>query len=282
MPIIDADGYFGGDRFDAMSDMARAMWPTFFLASNTVARIELNYRKVCAEAFSRWKKNPTEAQFWAWVQEYQDAYLLFVYEAEGSVWGQWDTSEKFLPRHKMSADLRTPAPSVREFIDWKDKYIEIKAAKSNHSTNFKIMRTCAKDSAPVRTNVRGVGVGVGVGGGNNTVAKAATGAHSLTAEKDIWFDSEFWPAWPVKQNRTAAKEAARKLKSEEYPLVMAGVRAQSARIAAMERPIHASTWLNKRRWEDEVQLSMITNGNGRVLPEYKPGREVPRYERPVD
>lgn len=101
-------------------------------------------------------------------------------------------------------------------------------------------------------------------------------------ESDGWFDSEFWPIWPVKQNRTAAKEAARKLKVEEYPAVMAGVRAQSARIAAMERPIHASTWLNKRRWEDEVQLSMITNGNGRVLPEYKPGREVPRYERPVD
>lgn len=72
-------------------------------------------------------------------------------------------------------------------------------------------------------------------------------------DSDAWFSGEFWPAWPVKQNREPARKAAAKIPIEARPLVIAGLLVQSPRIAAMERPIHASTWLNARRWEDEQQ-----------------------------
>lgn len=163
MALIDADGYFGGDRFDMVSDSARLAWPSFFLASNTVARIELNYYKVVAKAFYKFKKKPTEAQFWAWVQEYRDAYLLFVYTTEdGQPWGQWDTSEKFLVRHKLAVDLRSPAPTVKDFIEWKHAYVSHKKAKSIVPTNF---GKVAQVSESFRGNVRGNGVGGGNGNG---------------------------------------------------------------------------------------------------------------------
>jgi hypothetical protein len=66
-----------------------------------------------------------------------------------------------------------------------------------------------------------------------------------------WFEAEFWPAWPVKENKAPAKAAAKKIAPADYPAILAGVQSQAQRIRSMERPIHAATWLNNRRWEDE-------------------------------
>lgn len=163
MPIIDPDGYFGGDRFAMVSDSARMVWPTFFLASNTVARIELSYDKVIAKAFYRWKKKPTETQFWAWIEEYSKAFLLFVYETEdGQIWGQWDTSEEHLVKYKLKADLESPAPTARDFLEWKNQYVSTKKSKSNAVTIF---RNFSKNSERFPLQASGGGVGVGVGGG---------------------------------------------------------------------------------------------------------------------
>ena len=74
-----------------------------------------------------------------------------------------------------------------------------------------------------------------------------------TAEADEWFENVFWPLWPVKDNKSAAKVRVRHLALEDRQLALEGVRAQSAKIKAMERPIHASTWLHNRRWEDETR-----------------------------
>ncbi len=137
MAYVDSDGLFGGDRFTLMSDEARLYWPYFWCASNSVGRIELNYFKVVAKAFYRFKKLPTEVKFWALMGEYREAYLLFCYEFNGVIWGQWDASEKFLPTYKLATDSRTPAPTVKEFLEWKSGYVQAKTAKSINANNFK-------------------------------------------------------------------------------------------------------------------------------------------------
>jgi len=74
------------------------------------------------------------------------------------------------------------------------------------------------------------------------------------AEAKKWFEDEFWPLWPVKHNKAAASVAALQVTIIDRPLAVVGVKEQSDRIRAMERPIHASTWLRGRRWEDEPAL----------------------------
>ncbi len=69
-----------------------------------------------------------------------------------------------------------------------------------------------------------------------------------------WFEREFWPAWPVKENKPPAVKAAKKISPSEYAAVMDGLLRQRSRILSMDRPIHAATWLNNRRWEDESLL----------------------------
>lgn len=83
-----------------------------------------------------------------------------------------------------------------------------------------------------------------------------------------WFRAVFWTQWPVKQNRQAAEKEALKIKPEDRGAVMAGIQRQSAQIAEMERPIHASTWLHQRRWEDaehHVQRQLPMSATERAI-----------------
>ena len=66
---------------------------------------------------------------------------------------------------------------------------------------------------------------------------------------------EFWSAYPKKQNKVAAQKAWRKLRPapELREQIHAGLAAQRESRQWVEGFIpHASTWLNGRRWEDEV------------------------------
>jgi len=85
----------------------------------------------------------------------------------------------------------------------------------------------------------------------STSASATPKQQQQRAATAAWFAEVFWKAWPVKENKPAAEKAARKIKPEERDAVVRGVENWTARILAMDHPIHASTWLNNRRWEDE-------------------------------
>jgi hypothetical protein len=259
MPIIDSEGLFGGDRFDLMTDEARLYWPYFWCASNTMGRMELNYLKFVAKAFARFRKTIPEKKFWELIEQYQQAYLLFVYKIGGQVWGQWDTSEKFLPRHKLASDERSPAPTVRDFTDWKNQYIELKEAKSNGTTVF------GNPSEGFRTNVRGVGVGVGGGGGKTSVAKDATGVVSISESDPAteWFNREFWPAYPRHTAKKDGLAAARKLTEQERAAAIFGLKSQLPELRARDpsKIPHPATWLNGRRWEDEPAPLFVTQSD---------------------
>jgi hypothetical protein len=110
LAIITQDGLFYGDRVKQLSDMAQLFWPRFFVASNTLARLELNYEKLCTTAFASLRLKPTYDEFWAYVGEFYTAHLLFTYDCEGQIWGQWDTDPALLPRHTLASDKRSPEP----------------------------------------------------------------------------------------------------------------------------------------------------------------------------
>lgn len=76
-------------------------------------------------------------------------------------------------------------------------------------------------------------------------------------EAKSWFNDEFWPAWSVKENKAAASRAALYVTPEDRALAVAGAKLQADRIRAMERPIHAATWLHNRRWEDENRAPLF-------------------------
>src|SRR5579872_6063022 len=158
MAIIDPEGLFGGDRLRRCSNAAQLHWPRLFLASNGFGRLEINYARIVGRAYSTFSPIPTDAELQTWIQEYCANWLLFLYEVNGQLWGQWDTPKELLPRYKSAADRRSPDPPESEFREWKRLY----RAKD------KAFRKCFGNfSEKFQRGVRGVGVGEGVGEGKN-------------------------------------------------------------------------------------------------------------------
>jgi len=286
MAYIDPDGLFNGDRFSLVSDGARLVWPYFWCASNTLGRIELNYFKVVARAFSRFKDPPSEEQFWFWVREFQEAYLLFVYEVDGTLWGQWDTSEKYLPRHKLAADLRTPAPNAKDYLDWRNHYVEEKKARS--AAKYRIISNSVKVSETLRTSAHGeerrdVGEERRDVGEEKPSCPADAGQPPALKPSqprliteidptDRWIDqqhdSRFWAMYWNRSGKADSRRAFRKRVralmaerkiciDEAIEFLCAAARKdretwEPTEAWSWRANLHPATWLNGKRWEDEL------------------------------
>jgi hypothetical protein len=94
---------------------------------------------------------------------------------------------------------------------------------------------------------------------------ASPGADSLELEtKQSAFDV-FWERWPRKADKADGRRAWLKIPIAEYPAIMAGLE-KFLTCEQWSRGIipHASTWLNKKRWQDEdIPQVAIGGSNGR-------------------
>ncbi len=120
--IIDPDGLANGRRIRRLSNDARLHFVLFLVYANGFGRIELDYFRIVAAIYGAFEPKPTEDQINAWIQEWREAYLLFVYQYEGTVWGQFDVKPSFLPRYKTAADKNSPFPPETAFSEWKSAY----------------------------------------------------------------------------------------------------------------------------------------------------------------
>jgi RNA recognition motif-containing protein len=131
MAIINPDGLFSGERLARCSDEAQLHWPRLFVASNTFARLELDYDKIVTLAYRNFRDKPTEEQLSSWFSEYHRNYLMFVYEApDGSSWGQWMTDKAYLSKYQTAADRKSPAPDETDLEQFRRDYVATKKRKS--------------------------------------------------------------------------------------------------------------------------------------------------------
>jgi hypothetical protein len=158
MAIIDPMGLFTGDRLRLCSNLAQLHWPRLFLASDGFARLEINYAKIVGQAYATFDPVPSQDDLEFYINEYAEHFLLFLYEVNGQVWGQWDTRPALLPTYKTARDRRSPVPPEPQFSAWKKRYrVESKPVS-------KILQKVTK------TFSHGVGVGVGDGDGKDICA----------------------------------------------------------------------------------------------------------------
>lgn len=84
-----------------------------------------------------------------------------------------------------------------------------------------------------------------------------TNVSSRRSGKDQGF-AEFWEIWPSKKNKQNAVKAWRKLDIESKRAAYAAVRAgwfdQWQAASPDANPIHAATYINNRRWEDQQSI----------------------------
>ena len=281
MAIIDPSGLFNGDRLRHCSDAAQLHWPRLFLASDGFGRLEINHARIIGHAYPTFQAPPSQAELQAFIHEYSKNHLLFLYEVDGRLWGQWDTRSEFLPRYKTTADRRSPIPPDPAFAEWKKRYRE---------ENKSFPKCCGNISETFHAGVYGVGVGVGEGIGvgvekTNTCAAPKNGAacvsvdsppfdtlepdpppekrkrrkasKELTAQQSTAFDA-WWQLYPKQVSIARAKTAfAKRVTAELVPVVMAATRAQLApggRLNPDDQQYipYPSTWLNGEEWNNSA------------------------------
>jgi hypothetical protein len=166
--IIDADGLFNGNRWRRCSNAARLHAPYLMLVANGYGRIEIDPLRIVARAYATFNPRPTEEDVLAWIREYADAKLLFLYEYDRQTWGQWDTPQRLLAKYKLAADKRSPAPPEPEFSKWKSSYRAASAALPKSCEVFSKSSPKHCENLPSGVGVgdgNGDGIGVGVGDG---------------------------------------------------------------------------------------------------------------------
>jgi hypothetical protein len=207
--VIDRDGLFYGDRLKKCGQEAQLYWPRYFVASNTCARLELDYGKILTTVYwsfdpARGDKIPTYDEFWKnHIAQYNTNYLLFCYEVNGRIWGQWDTDEHFLCEYKLKADKRTPEPPAEPFQHWKDAY---KAMKQKNSAKPFDLNTLVVAGAPSEKSQKDFqkisnisdGVGGGVGKERQGKVKATP---TLRVTLPSWVSKEVWDAFVEMRNK---------------------------------------------------------------------------------
>lgn len=171
MAIIDPKGLFLGERLSQCSDIAQLHWPRLYAAANGYARLELNYKKIVASAYSSFQNPPSQTQLFGWIREYRDEYLLFVYQSNGALWGQWQTNERYLPGYKTADDKRSPSPPADQQQTYRKTYEALKKQRVLKNQQFadllEVAPSCSELSKVIAIGV-GVGEGVGVGVGEKT------------------------------------------------------------------------------------------------------------------
>ena len=78
--------------------------------------------------------------------------------------------------------------------------------------------------------------------------------------------ADFWNIWPSKKNKEAARKAWRKISLEDKRAAFAAIRdgwfERWRQTSPDASPIHAATFLNARRWEDQAETPRLRAING--------------------
>ena len=279
MILVDPDGLFNGDRLRRCSNTAQLHWPRLFLASDGFGRLEINYARIVGRAYPTFDPIPSEVELRSFVREYSENYLLFLYQVEGRLWGQWDTRTEFLPRYKTAIDRRSPIPPEPAFTEWKRQYRdEHKGFPKSFGEFSETFHAGAHDVAvAVEKNICASPDGnarvgelpssdlepsappLGASSPRGDTSPLKPG-RELTLVQEQWF-AAWWAVYWRRVARKASREAFRKHVSTEarFQGIMAATRAQSPEMLGRpkdKRP-YPATWLNGERWEDETDEATL-------------------------
>jgi len=98
-----------------------------------------------------------------------------------------------------------------------------------------------------------IGSGVGIGENHSRSSAARVGDSLRVADG---FEDKFWATYPRKKGKVEAQKAWRKVKPEEVEAIIARIELNKLgewQGKALQYIPYPATWLNGRRWEDEIE-----------------------------
>jgi hypothetical protein len=191
--IIREKGLLDGKRLRKCSSRARLFWPWLYALSNGYVRLELDFELLSERLVSFKEDAPTAEELEKWFRDdYAKNNLIFIYETNGQLWGQWDTAAKDTKDYKTAGDKESPPPPEEDYLrwlcerhgeDWLDfHWNQRELAKGLPADFAKLLQNVYKDFA-VGVG-KGKGFGFGSGQGERTVTSSTSASRSSSVERN--------------------------------------------------------------------------------------------------
>jgi hypothetical protein len=128
MVVIHEKGLLEGKRLRRCTPTARLFWPYLYCMSNGLCRLELDYELLADKLLNFRDMAPDADQVAQLFADYKKNHLIYTYQCNDQLWGQWDFVEasdikKFLTKDEQ----RSPEPPEPAYSNW---------LREQHGTNW--------------------------------------------------------------------------------------------------------------------------------------------------
>lgn len=262
--MLDYSALWGSDKLAVCEGWAQAEYAWLYGLADAFGSFELTNLQVLWHRVAAIRKNLSLERLEQVFDQFHDKGLLFIWDLDGKRFGHWTGSDRKgrLPPKSLRKRYTRLAPPVPK--------LELKEYLSRFSKNSVYQVLSASRGGQDR-------IEVGLKGGRNKPS-----CSSPSAPQEGF--SEFWRLYPRKEDKANAVRAWDKIRPEERGAVLAGVERakvtdQWQREGGRYIPL-PSTFLNGKRWQDELALPCIEPARGDAdpgLPRTQPN-EAPGWE----
>lgn len=259
--LIDFPALWSSDRLFACAPETRCEYVWLYGLADAHGSFEFTNLRVIHGRVSPIREDLTLEKLGTCLSEFNDHGLLFIWQQDGKKYGHWTNSEGRLPSPGHRARYIRFAPPVPE--------AELQAyLRKFSSTNPGIRTASGEPPEGVRTlSDTGLGLGLGLGKPSSSETKSVSDGVQVkpSPSKPIPEPkgfSEFWRRYPRKVAKQDAIKAWRKLTNVDLQTILAALDSSARTDEWMKdggRFIpHPASWLNGRRWEDEIEAGNDT------------------------
>jgi hypothetical protein len=258
--LIDFPALWSSDKLFACAAETRCEYAWLYGLADAHGSFELTNLRVIHGRVSPIRDDLTLEKLSLCVKEFNEHGLLFIWQQDGKRYGHWTNSEGRLPAKSLRDRYVRFAPPVP------DKELHEYLAGFS-GPNLEQVKTASRCSQDKLLRLSCLGYGDGDGKPSSSETPVSDGAHPKSSQRKPTSEpegfAEFWRRYPRKVAKAAALKAWRKLNGVDLKTVLAAldVMKQSAEWQKDEGQFipHPATWLNGRRWEDELTVPAPSN-----------------------
>lgn len=251
--VLQFEAMWSSDKLAACASWAQAEYAWLYGLADVNGSFELTNLRVLWGKVAAIRKELSIERLEQVFDEFTSRGLLFIWERDGKKFGHWTGSDqpgRLLPP-ALRKRYRPGAPPVPK----NELRAYLKSFSQSQCNLIEVSRT---------------GEGEGEGSRAPHAPSPEPSAPSVSPSPGISALEQdtraaafevFWEKWPRREAKAAARKAWAKIPIGEYSALMSGLEMWQ-RSEQWTRGIipHAASWLNGKRWEDEVEILAPSNG----------------------
>jgi len=251
--LLQFEAMWASDKLAACAPWAQAEYAWVYGLADVNGSFELTNLRVLWGKVAANRKELSIERLEQVFDEFVTQGLLFVWERDGKKFGHWTGSDQ--PGRLLPPALRKRYRAVAPLVPKTELRAYLKSFGKSQCNLIEVSRTGEGEGEVSRASHAP---------SSEPSAPSVSPSPSLNAleqgTRAAAFEV-FWEKWPRREAKAAARRAWAKIPIAEYAVLMSGLE-MWRKSDQWTRGIipHPATWLNGKRWEDEVEILASSNG----------------------